>query len=233
MADATADKKNEEKIEKLEAVLEKAKETAKTELEAAKAESKSLNDKVVELEKSNKTLSAAVLESEKKLDEVSKELNDTKVAAKLVARISALVEVGVEKADAEAKAKKFESVNDEMFAEIVDMAKSALAVGKTDDDDDEDEEKEDKEATDKAKKSKDQAAKMKKAKAAKEAAEKAKLEAEKAEAEAAEGVETEEEEIEADLNSEAELDEESEKVVAHVSDYFDGVFGKKNKKDEE
>lgn len=186
--------KLEASIASLDETVKKAEKTAETktaELDKAVAS-------VKELTETNKTLAS-------KKDELEAELVKIQAESLKASRISALVDGGVAKADAEKTVEKFISLNDEQFADIQELtiktAKiEAEAQAKVDAD-----EKAKTEAADKAKKA--------------AAAKKKQDEEDEAEADIEEEFEVEAED-DATLASEEDADEDLKTVHAGIVDFF-------------
>lgn len=68
-----------------------------------------------------KTAKAATADAEKKLEEAQTELNKIAAEAKKTERVSALVDKGVDKADAESIVEEFDALSDEKFEKVVAM----------------------------------------------------------------------------------------------------------------
>lgn len=125
---AATQKEEREKLEK---------QIAKLELEVAEAnktvasKTKELSDKETELENTNKSLKAKEVE----LASANEKIEKIEKASKRANRVNALIVAGVEQAKAEVIADKWESANDEQFADIVEMNKvtPAKATEKTTD----------------------------------------------------------------------------------------------------
>lgn len=124
----------------------------------------SLNEKISELETAVSELSSSREEVEAKLKEAEaahnetktelekaqSELNKIEAEAKKIGRASSLIDIGVEKEDAEALVAKFESLSDELFAEIVDQQKELVEAKKMWDKEKDKKDKEDKDKSSKA-----------------------------------------------------------------------------------
>jgi len=137
-----------------------AKATQK-EIEASKAEVATLQSEVSKAKEdlanatklsNDKTAKIEALEAElvtvaKKLEDAQAEISKAQEDKKVQARISKLVEVGVDSAKAASLVEKFATASDEMFDEVVSLNKAAKKEDKPMDD----EETEDKKATEKSK----------------------------------------------------------------------------------
>lgn len=112
----------------------------KSELDAAKAELTKAtqdvtNEKALSEQKSEKikSLETQIAELTEKNSAIVAELNQIKETQKAQARVTKLVEVGVESAKASEIVNKFSSVSEEMFAEVVELNKAAMKDKEEDD----------------------------------------------------------------------------------------------------
>lgn len=159
MADQELLKAKEDKIAELEAKLESVRDEAtKAAIEKSKAEvekaNKELEDTKAELEEANKKLDESkaevktandkVEELTKSNEELNKQLETVKAEEVKTNRVSALVDKGVDKEEAESIVAKFAGLDDDLFAEIVETH-AKLVEAKFMKEDDKKKKKEDKE----------------------------------------------------------------------------------------
>ena len=173
--------------------------------------------------KENTELNTAKAESDKIIAELTEKLDAIEAESLKTNRISALVDKGVDKADAEALVEKFVGISEEQFealvetqAKIVELSESAFPPGKNGEEDKKKKKKEDEED-----------AKMKKYS---DKAEEAEAEEAIEEAQDAESLDNAEAEESASLAASSEG--ETESVLAGLNDYFSEVLGGNNNKDE-
>jgi len=136
----------EAKLSELDAKAVKEKlDTLNATIEAKDGEIAALQGKLEEQTASNKELAearetaeAATADVEQKLSDSNKQLEKIAAEAKQTERVSALVDKGVDKAEAETLVEKFSALDDEQFSEVVAMQaelveakKSAPASGET------------------------------------------------------------------------------------------------------
>lgn len=100
------------------------------EVETRDATIAELNKKVSDLEAVKAEMNAGLAEANKKFAEAEEKLNKIATDALRNTRINTLVEAGLNKDEATAKAEKFAGLNDEMFAEIVALAKASKPAQK-------------------------------------------------------------------------------------------------------
>jgi hypothetical protein len=207
-----------------------------TELESKIAEA---SDSSVAAQKSYDEISEAKEQSDKTIAELNEKLEAIEAQSLQTSRISALVDKGVDKAEAESLVETFAGITDEQFEALVSKLSEAAFPWDKDKDKDKDDKKKKKDKKDEDA----DAAGMKKKYAEKaETSETPKTSAEKAEeteveAVAEEAAEAAEESEDAKVLDEAQAEEapalaaqsedESESVVASLNEYFSGVLGGK------
>ena len=124
------------------------------ELEEVKAEVESKTQAFTELQEQFNAVSeekvqleSALAEKEEKLNEALAAIEKAEAEAKLAARKTALVEAGAEEEEIEGILETFAEATDEMFEQVVTLAKKGFVpFKKKDDDEEKEEEKEDEEA---------------------------------------------------------------------------------------
>ena len=124
------------------------------ELEEVKAEVESKTQAFTELQEQFNAVSeekvqleSALAEKEEKLNEALAAIEKAEAEAKLAARKAALVEAGAEEEEIEGILETFAEATDEMFEQVVTLAKKGFVpFKKKDDDEEKEEEKEDEEA---------------------------------------------------------------------------------------
>ena len=117
---AVAQEKNESLTSENKA-LSQTNETLKKDLESAKA----LNS---ELKEQNEKLNEGLTAEKENVSKLNKSLAELLENNKLGERVGALVEAGLEKAEATVKAEKFAGSSDEMFGELVETVKQTLKI---------------------------------------------------------------------------------------------------------
>lgn len=132
------------RIEELgEAQVKSALAEKDTSLAALEAELKAATAKIDELTasfndavKAKEAAEAAQAEADEKLAEATTKINEVEASAKTTARVSLMVDKGIDKAEAEEVAAEFNDLNDEKFAKVVAM-KSEAAKAKCSGDEEE------------------------------------------------------------------------------------------------
>jgi hypothetical protein len=133
LSDATS------KLEELGEQAVQAKLTAKDqvitdlgkEVETLEAEVKSLRENITDLEQSRDKAVADKIEIESKLAEAEKVLKAAEAAKKTTERVSALVDKGVDKTDAEKLVEDFSDLDDERFSKLVDIQAELVTAKKS------------------------------------------------------------------------------------------------------
>ena len=235
----------ESQVEKLEARLKELDEEKVqaqiSEFEAAcagkDAEITELKSKIAEAsensdaaQKSYDEIVEAKEQSDKTVAELTEKLEAIEAEALKTSRISALVDKGVDKAEAESLVETFAGITDEQFeALVLKLSEAAMPWDKDKDDKKKEEKEKDKKAEAPAGRPDLYKMKMDKKAAKAEATEEAAVVEEAAEAaeEAEDAKVLDEAEAEEAPALAAQSEDESESVVASLNEYFTGVLGGK------
>ena len=219
---------DEEKIQAQISTFEKACADKDAEITELKAQLDAASEAVEASKKSAEDFEAAKAENESKIAELTEKLDAIEAENLKTSRISALVDKGVDKAEAESLVETFANISDEQFDALVSKLSEAPFHYEKDKDD----EKKKKEDKDKEAK----AGGMKKKYADK------KKEDEEAKADLEDAVEAAEQAEDAGVLEDAEAEEvpalaaqseaESESVVASLNQYFSKVLGGTNNQKE-
>ena len=220
---------DEEKVQAQISSFEKACADKDAEISDLNLRVEAANEILAESKKSCEDLVVAKEESEKAISELTEKLEAIEASAVRASRISALVDVNVDKADAEVLVDTFESVSDEQFDAIVSL--HADHKKKKAEEMQEEEEKSESEMykDDEKKKKEDEAKSMMKKKYAEKADD----------SDAEEAAEASSEEIESQElldNAEAEEcaalaaqgEDDTQTVIASLNEYFGEVLGTKS-----
>ena len=211
---------DEEKVQAQIATFEKACADKDAEITELKVELETANESVESSKKEAKEISEAKTKSDKIVAELSEKLEAIEAQSLQTSRISALVDKGVDKAEAESLVETFAGITDEQFEALVSKLSEAAFPW------DKDKDKDDKKKKDK--KDEDDSAGMKKKYAEKAEEEEAQADAEQ---EAAEAEVLEEAEAEDEPALATQSEDSSETIVASLNDYFSGVLGGNNNKE--
>ena len=208
---------DEEKVQAQIATFEKACADKDAEITELKVQLEAANESVESSKNEAKEISEAKAESDKSVAELAEKLEAIEAESLKTSRISALVDKGVDKAEAESLVETFAGITDEQFEALV----LKLSDAPFHDKDEKKKKKEDEEES-------EDAGNMKKKYAEKAEEEEAKAEAEE---EAAEAEVLEEAEAEDEPALATQSEDSSESVVASLNDYFSGVLGGNNNKE--
>jgi hypothetical protein len=107
-----------------------------TELKAAQAKIEELTASYNEAKKAQETAEAAKTEVDEKLAEATTKLTEAEGVAKTTARVSLMVDKGIDKADAETVVAEFNELDDDKFAKVVEMKSDAAKAPPFEKDDD-------------------------------------------------------------------------------------------------
>ena len=230
---------DEEKVQAQIIEFESACADKDAEITELKSQLNAANQAVEASNKSAEEFETAKAESDKTIAELNEKLNAIEAESVKTSRVSALVDKGINKSEAESLVETFAGITDEQFEALVTKLSEAAFPWDKDKDKDKDDKKKKKDKKDEDA----DAAGMKKKYAEKaETSETPKTSAEKAEeteveAVAEEAAEAAEESEDAKVLDEAQAEEapalaaqsedESESVVASLNEYFSGVLGGK------
>lgn len=143
--EAAKEEKVSEKVKAAEAAVASRDEEIKT----LKTEIDNLKAAKADLVKAGDEVKTKLADTEKKLADATKTIEDGKMAALVANRITTLVEKGVEKAEAEKIVEAFKADSDEKFAVVVELQAKAVEAAKAAKGDDEAAKKKKKEEADK------------------------------------------------------------------------------------
>ncbi len=113
-------------------------------LKAAQAKIDELTASFNDAVKAKETAEADKADIDTKLAEATTKLSEVEVIAKTTARVSLMVDKGIDKAEAETVVAEFSELDDDKFAKVVEMKSEAIQAAKSDEKKDDKKNKEDK-----------------------------------------------------------------------------------------